>query len=413
MGRTKKQKAAAAKDEPGPDDYIFLAVFFPVGRSGAALAREDDPKDIQAAQRIGRWMHEAGLPIRKLFARKSQEHVIAEVRKEVPEEVIDSKLGAYKWVDTIADTSKIPRDYIDCETTILRARVRSHDAIEKMGGMVYFPIEPIIPTSPRSESPFKSPFPKPKRIGYREPSTFTNVIKYHPLPPEFTVVEEYDQPDVKPDIKPDIKPEINLPVNPDVKPDTNRDSSQALSSNSNTAETEAKFKPEADVKPKVEAPPLRPNYEMNPSAEERAEQERRRIKFEEQERDIKPKAEQVIRPNWEMNPSAEERREQERLKAKYEESVRPNWEMNPSTEERLEQERRILEAEQQDQLGRPGETSHSAEQNGTAPEPTTSSREPEVLPRVKTGPQQPPIVQKRPAENGDAQEREVKRERLA
>ncbi|KDN42371.1 hypothetical protein RSAG8_06862, partial [Rhizoctonia solani AG-8 WAC10335] len=292
MGRTKKQKAAAAKDERGPDDYIFLAVFFPVGRSGAALAREEDPKDIQAAQRIGRWMHEAGLPIRKLFCRKSEEHVIVEVRKEVPEEVINSKLGAYKWVDTIADISKIPPDHIDSETTILRARVKSHDGVEKMGGMVYFGIEPIVPTGPRSESPFKYPFPRPKRVGYREPSTFS-AIRYYPLAPEFTVVEDGTQPDVKPDIKPNVNPLVNPDVKPDVKPDVGRDSGQASNSNS----TETKPKPEADVKPKVEEPAPRPNYDMNPSAEERREQERRRMKLEAQDQEAKPKIEEVVRPN--------------------------------------------------------------------------------------------------------------------
>jgi hypothetical protein len=62
------------------------------------------------------------------------DQVIVEVRKEIPEDVINSKLGAYKWVDTIVDSSSIPPDYRDCETTILRARVRSHDAVEKIGG---------------------------------------------------------------------------------------------------------------------------------------------------------------------------------------------------------------------------------------------------------------------------------------
>ncbi|EUC62576.1 hypothetical protein RSOL_423520 [Rhizoctonia solani AG-3 Rhs1AP] len=390
MGRTKKQKAAAAKDEPGPDDYIFLAVFFPVGRSGAALAREDDPNDYKAAQRIGRWMHEAGLPIRKLFSRKSVEHIIVEVRKEIPEEVIDSKLGAYKWVDTIVDISKIPPDYIHCETTILRARVRSHDAVEKMGGMVYFPVEPIVPTGPRSESPFKSPFPRPKRVGYREPSTFS-AIQYYPLPPEFTVVEEFD---AQPDVKPDIKPQVN----PDVKPDVSRDPSQA----SNSSETKAK--PEADVQPKSEEP-LRPNHDMNP---ERSEQ-KKSVKTEAQESETKPKVEEPVRPNWDMNPSAEERQEQERLRIKHEESiVRPNWDMNPSAEERVEQERRRVEFEGQ---GRPEQPSPSTEQNGAPPGKNTP-REPENLPRVKTEPQQPPVVKKRPAENGDGQERGVKRERL-
>lgn len=71
MGRTKRQKEAAARDEPGIDDFTFLAVFFPVGRNGAALARDSDMEDQKAANRIGMWLNEAGLPIRKLFARKS------------------------------------------------------------------------------------------------------------------------------------------------------------------------------------------------------------------------------------------------------------------------------------------------------------------------------------------------------
>ncbi|CAE6412114.1 unnamed protein product [Rhizoctonia solani] len=416
MGRTKKQKAAAAKDEPGPDDHTFLAVFFPVGRSGAKLARDDDPDDMRAAQRIGRWMHEAGLPIRKLFSRKSEEHIIVEVRKEVPEDVINSKLGAYKWVDTIADPSRIPDDYKDCETTVLRARVRSHDAIEKMGGMVYFPVEPIIPTGPRSESQFRNPFPKPKRVGYREPSTFS-IIKYYPLPVEFTVVEDDDtQPDVKPDIKPDvrqdIKPNVNPSANADVKPDVSQEPARAP--NSTEAVPETNSKPEADVKPKAEELPLCPNFDMNPSAEERLERERRAIKSEGQAEEAKPKVEELIRPNWDMNPSTEERLERERLESKREEPVVPNWDMNPSAEERIERERRRLKLEEQDRPEQSGNLGPSAEQNGTPAGPTdTPSRESEISPRVKTEPQQLTVLQKRPVDDGNRQEREVKRERLS
>ncbi|KAJ1306239.1 hypothetical protein OPQ81_010944 [Rhizoctonia solani] len=430
MGRTKKQRAAAAKDEPGPDDYTFLAVFFPVGRSGAALARDDDPNDIKAAQRIGRWMHEAGLPIRKLFSRKSEEHIIVEVRKEVPEEVINSKLGAYKWVDTILDTSKIPPQFRGCETTILRARVRSHDAIEKMGGMVYFPIEPIIPTGPRSESQFKNPFPKPKRVGYAEPSTFS-IIRYHPLLPEFTIVEDDDtQPDVKPDVKPDIKPDIKPEIKPDIKPSVGPDIKPSISRNGDQAlvvsksiETEIKPRPEADVKPKAEELPPRPNVDMNPAKGEesvlKAEPivrpnwdvnsppEKRRVREE-----VKPKIEEIMRPSWDMNPSAEERGGQERSRLKDEEQIiRPNWDMNPSTEERLEQERRRLEFEGQE---RPRESGPSAEQGKIPAEPADAQyRKPEASPTVKVEPPQPPAVQKRSAEDGIRREREVKRERLA
>lgn len=71
MGKSKSKKAKAAVDEPGPDDFTFLAVYFPVGRRGAPLARESSLEDQKAANAIGMWMHHIGLPIRKLFARKS------------------------------------------------------------------------------------------------------------------------------------------------------------------------------------------------------------------------------------------------------------------------------------------------------------------------------------------------------
>lgn len=71
MSKSKSKKAKAALDEPGPDDFTFLAVYFPVGRRGAQLARESSLEDQKAANDIGMWMHHIGLPIRKLFARKS------------------------------------------------------------------------------------------------------------------------------------------------------------------------------------------------------------------------------------------------------------------------------------------------------------------------------------------------------
>jgi hypothetical protein len=71
MGKSKSKKQKANLDEPGPDDFTYLAIFFPVGRNGAAMAKDNDLEDQAAAQRIGMWMHHAGLPIRKLFSRKS------------------------------------------------------------------------------------------------------------------------------------------------------------------------------------------------------------------------------------------------------------------------------------------------------------------------------------------------------
>ncbi|CAE6383877.1 unnamed protein product [Rhizoctonia solani] len=432
MGRSKKQKAAAAKDEPGPDDYIFLILFFPVGRSGAKMVRDDDPKDISAAQRIGRWMHEAGLPIRKLFSRKSVDQVIVEVRKEIPEDIINSKLGAYKWVDTIVDASSIPQDYRDCETTVLRARIRSHDAVEKIGGMVYYPIDPIIPTGPRSESLFRYPFPKPKRVGYTVPTTST-IVGYYPLPPELTVVVENDN--IQPDVKPDIKPRITPPAGVDVKPVVSHDASQASDGN-NEPQAETKPRLEADVKPKVEEPPaylnidmnpikdeglalktepiVRPDIDMNPSVEERLEQE------------SLLKREELVVPNFDMNPSAEERIERP---VNHEEPIVPDADANPSAEERLEQERLGLKQEEStDQPERPNELGPTIEPNETPTGPPEVSREPEAPPTVKAEPQQQPIAQKRPAESAEVLERgknpsfnlahdlkvlaEVKRERL-
>jgi hypothetical protein len=49
----------------------------------------------------------------------------------VPQDVIDSKLGAYKWGDMLYAVRE--RDAAS-ESTIMRAKVKSHDAIEKMGG---------------------------------------------------------------------------------------------------------------------------------------------------------------------------------------------------------------------------------------------------------------------------------------
>ncbi|KAG8735360.1 hypothetical protein FRC10_010679, partial [Ceratobasidium sp. 414] len=220
MGRSKAKKQQAKVDKPGPDDFTYLAVFFPVGRNGAAMAKESDPADKAAATRIGTWMHHAGLPIRKLFSRKSEEHVLVEVREEVPQEVIDSKLGAYKWGDMLH--SILPKD-VAAESTIMRAKVRSHDAVEKMGGMVYFPIPRIAPDGPRAESRFKEPFPRPRKHSLTEPSTFS-AIKYLPLPLQLAVPRQTDQEDVKPKIaedeetKPDAKPNIKPEPDQDVKP---------------------------------------------------------------------------------------------------------------------------------------------------------------------------------------------------
>ncbi|KAF8670188.1 hypothetical protein RHS04_08644 [Rhizoctonia solani] len=429
MGRTKKQKAAASKDEPGPDDYIFLILFFPVGRSGAKMVRDDDPDDIRAAQRIGRWMHEAGLPIRKLFSHKSYDQVIVEVRKEVPEDVIDSKLGAYKWVDTIVNTSSIPQDYRDCETTILRARVRSHDALEKISGIVYYPIERIIPTGPRSESQFRYPFPKPKRVGYAVPTTST-LVGYHPLPPEFTVVEEDNA-------RPDVKPDIMSNTEVDVKPIIDQGASQAANNN---AELQAETKPrlEADIKPKIEErckqlgaqvstinyqlalrpnidtnpvkgggtelktePMIYPNFDMNPSVEERI------------KRESVTKHEEPIVPNFDMNPSFEERIKRERL-VKREEPVIPNLDMNPSTEGRLDREGFRMKYEEPsetigtrgDRTERLNEPSPAIETNVTsARPPDTSIRKLESSSIVKTEPREQPAAQKRHVEATEILER--------
>lgn len=60
-----------------------------------------------------------------------EEHVIVEVREEISQEVIDSKLGAYRWGDVLYAVS--PRD-ADSMTVVLRAKVKSHDGVDKMGG---------------------------------------------------------------------------------------------------------------------------------------------------------------------------------------------------------------------------------------------------------------------------------------
>ncbi|QRV98424.1 hypothetical protein RhiJN_26443 [Ceratobasidium sp. AG-Ba] len=226
MGKSKSKKQQAAVDEPGPDDFTYLAVFFPIGRNGAAMARDSDPEDIAAAVRIGTWLHYAGLPIRKLFSRKSEEHVLVEVREEVPQAVIDSKLGAYRWADMLYTV--LAKD-ADSESIVMRARVKSHDAIEKMGGMVYFPIPKIVPDGPRSQSRFKDPFPQPRRHSMTEPSKFS-AIKYLPLPPPPAFTEEDIKPrlhdnfeDTEPDIKPDIKPSIKPDIKPDVKSQFSQD----------------------------------------------------------------------------------------------------------------------------------------------------------------------------------------------
>ncbi|KAG8710661.1 hypothetical protein FRC08_016879 [Ceratobasidium sp. 394] len=226
MGKSKSKKQQAKVDVPGPDDFTYLAVFFPVGRNGAAMTKDSDPADKAAAERIGMWMHHAGLPIRKLFSRKTEEHVLVEVREEIPQDVIDSKLGAYKWGDMLH--SILPKD-IAAESTILRAKVRSHDAVEKMGGMVLFMIPRIVPEGPRAESRFKDPFPRPRRSELSEPSRFS-AIKYWPLPPQ---LELPPQVDVKPRIdeeeaKPDVKPKLKSEPGQDVKPGLVKEESKPL-----------------------------------------------------------------------------------------------------------------------------------------------------------------------------------------
>lgn len=56
------------------------------------------------------------------------------MREEISQEVIDSKLGAYRWGDVIHHVA--PRD-ADSETVIMRAKVKSHDGVDKMGGKRY------------------------------------------------------------------------------------------------------------------------------------------------------------------------------------------------------------------------------------------------------------------------------------
>ncbi|KAG9083596.1 hypothetical protein FS749_005912 [Ceratobasidium sp. UAMH 11750] len=231
MGKSKSKKQQAKVDEPGPDDFTYIAVFFPVGRNGAAMTKDSDPADKAAAERIGTWMHHAGLPIRKLFSRKTAKHVLVEVREEIPQDVIDSKLGAYKWGDMLH--SILPKD-IAAESTILRAKVRSHDAVEKMGGMVLFMIPRIVPEGPRAESRFKDPFPRPRRSELSEPSRFS-AIKYWPLPPQ---LELPPQVDVKPRIdeeeaKPDVKPKLKSEPGQDVKPGLVKEESKPFVPHSN------------------------------------------------------------------------------------------------------------------------------------------------------------------------------------
>ncbi|ELU42174.1 hypothetical protein AG1IA_03797 [Rhizoctonia solani AG-1 IA] len=364
MGRTKKQKAAVSKDEPGPDDYIFLILFFPVGRSGARMVRDDDPDDIRAAQRIGRWMHEAGLPIRKLFSHKSYDQVIVEVRKEVPEDVIDSKLGAYKWVDTIVNTSSIPQDYRDCETTILRARVRSHDALEKISGIVYYPIERIIPTGPRSESQFRYPFPKPKRVGY----SLVCVSKVVTFIGSNKLTEEDN---ARPDVKPDIKPHVMSNTEVDVKPIIDQGASQAANNNAEL---------QAETKPRLEA-------------EERCKQLGAQVST--------INYQLALRPNIDTNPVKGGGTE-----LKTEPMIVPNFDMNPSFEERIKRERLVKREEPGDRTERLNEPSPAIETNVTsARPPDTFIRKLESSSIVKTEPREQPAAQKRHVEATEILER--------
>lgn len=98
--------------------------------------------------------------------------------------------------------------------------------------MVYFPIERILPTGPRVNSPFKEVVPPPRKSGFTEHSKFS-AIKSFSLPPELVITRmsllnhtdshltnlsenEDVKPnvfsqteEVKPDIKPDIKPDVS------------------------------------------------------------------------------------------------------------------------------------------------------------------------------------------------------------
>ncbi|KAG8769093.1 hypothetical protein FRC12_005180 [Ceratobasidium sp. 428] len=231
MGKSKtaKRLQALKVDQPGPDDFTYLAVFFPVGRNGVALAKDSDPKDQEAAARIATWMHLAGLPIRKLFSRKSEEHVLVEVREEVPQDVIEAKLGAYRWTDMLHGV--LPT-HVNAESMVMRAKVRSHDAVEKMGGMVCFYPPRIVPDE-NVLSRFRRPFPQPRKHDLMEPSKFS-AIKYIPLPPQLTfshdedikprIADEETKPDIKPrDVKPDVKLESKLDTALDTKPGTKPD----------------------------------------------------------------------------------------------------------------------------------------------------------------------------------------------
>ncbi|KAG8767755.1 hypothetical protein FRC12_006065 [Ceratobasidium sp. 428] len=230
MGKSKtaKRLQALKVDQPGPDDFTYLAVFFPVGRNGVALAKDSNPEDQQAAARIATWMHLAGLPIRKLFSRRSEEHVLVEVREEVPQDVIEAKLGAYKWTDMLHGV--LPT-HVNAESMVMRAKVRSHDAVEKMGGMVCFYPPRIVPDE-NVLSRFKQPFPQPRKHDLMEPSKFS-AIKYIPLLPQLTfsheedvkprIADEETKPDIKFEEKPDVKSGVKLNDGPDTKPDTKPD----------------------------------------------------------------------------------------------------------------------------------------------------------------------------------------------
>ncbi|KAF8723202.1 hypothetical protein RHS02_08666, partial [Rhizoctonia solani] len=297
--------------------------------------------------------------------------------------------------------------------------------------IVYYPIERIIPTGPRSESQFRYPFPKPKRVGYAVPTTST-LVGYHPLPPEFTVVEEDN---ARPDVKPDIKPHFMPTTEVDVKPVIDQGASQAANNN---AELQAETKPrlEADIKPKIEErckqlgaqvsiinhqlalrpnidtnpgegtelktePMIYPNFDMNPSVEERI------------KRESVTKHEEPIVPNFDMNPSVEERIKRERL-VKREEPVILNLDMNPSTEGRLDQEGFRMKYEEPsepigtrgDRTERLNEPSPAIEINVTsARPPDTPLRKLESSSIVKTEPREQPAAQKRHVEATEILER--------
>ncbi|KAG8708584.1 hypothetical protein FRC09_001148 [Ceratobasidium sp. 395] len=386
MGKSKtaKRLQALKVDQPGPDDFTYLAVFFPVGRNGVALAKDSDPKDQEAAARIATWMHLAGLPIRKLFSRKSEEHVLVEVREEVPQDVIEAKLGAYRWTDMLHGV--LPT-HVNAESMVMRAKVRSHDAVEKMGGMVCFYPPRIVPDE-NVLSRFKQPFPQPRKHDLMEPSKFS-AIKYIPLPPQLTFAHEEDvkpriaDEETKPDIKPDAKPDDKSGVKSDDAPDTKPDTKPDLKS-----EPDQERKPNEALKEefrqyKLKNPgPIRPSADMNID-----------------DIDYKPKLEAEVQPE-----ATDEIRQNQALKEEFRQyklanpgPIRPSADMNiddvdsnPDTEANraLKEEFRLYK------LANPGPIRPSANMNiddvDYKPEiETEPEREPEAVDATPEGSAQP------------------------